>query len=1252
MRSYRRTLVGIAFIALFIAGPAVALAEQAELAGPTDRPATGESAESAKQPASPRFIDRGEYVVDTATGLQWQKDGDASGKLNFYQAAAYASNLRLGGMTGWRVPTKEELAGIFPATAAPFVDTRYTEQPCCEGPYQWDSYWTSNLDTRLPNYAYVYHWYAKGGANNCYAAQNYVFVRCVRDPVQPAEDREAVATNIPESRQQVSVVVGGGTVTATTSDPDVEITAARRGELLKITDSKTGMRVTVNTREFSIQQGEGANSVRTSGDALTLLRGAMPLVEIRRGGGGSPAPRIARPAVLDSASPAVSPGSNLVSGDVSADGKHAVTAHYDQMVRLWDVASSRELRRLEPLPGRIRTVALAAGGRELVIVMNQELRFADVASGQMLRVVVPNQGEMQLADISADGRRLLVAAQKVVHVFNVASGRVERSLIHNLDIVNSIAISTDGRRGMVAGGYVSNSDTPQAESARVWDLESGSVLFDLRPSVRSSLHAALSPDGRRLAAPDLQRGGRLGLWDVNTGVSLRLFDSALAARRMMFSPDGQRLACQGIDGSILVLDVNGGRQVAAFQESASGAKLLGWSQGSNSLLGSDGTSIRQWRIAASSVAASSRPPLTPPPPMPATAELKRIDLEQRLGTVAFTSDGKQALIGGADTNLRLWDLETDKELKQYTGDKAHHILRHIVISPDGRTALLGGGLTRDARRLSLWSLETWREVRAFEGLEDVLGSVALSADGRLAAAGTIEGDALVWEIESGRKLPAFQPGVRGVRSVALAPDGKLAAYAGGHTDFRVRLWDVETGEQVRMFVGHARTVTQVCFVPDGKRVVSISDDQSIRVWDVATGKEIRKISERYLMRRLALAPDGRRAVVGMLDGTLSAWDLETGRQLARYAQHTGRVESVAVTADGQRVLSAAGDRTIRIWPLPPAGASVASEPPAREDSPAAAPLAADPGEQAAAAALERREGVRLHRDLQGFVFSANFREPLDDDCLTALAKFSKLRSLHLQTPVRAADLARIKNLSGLRSLTMINCDVDDAGLREICHLTELESLTLFETRITEAGLAEIKPLTELQSLSIYGSQITDQGLVHLQPLSRLVKLGLLRSQVNGTGLAHLHSLPALADLALSSSPITDEGLRQISVLSKLTVLQLGNCEQVGDAGVQHLSELTKLRSLHLYGTSITDDGLSHLKNLFALQSLNLGHTKITDAGLRHLDPLLNLRYLTLNNVKLSSEAIERLRDKLPHLARIVGQEKPSPRPATTNPPDP
>jgi len=142
-----------------------------------------------------RFRDRGEYVEDTQTGLLWQKDGEASGKKNFYEAAEYAKKLKLGGLTGWRVPTGKECAAIFPADEAPFKNTAYNPNMCCGGGKEFRSYWTSELDGRQDDYAFVYQWYAKGGANNCFASKNFVNVRCVRGPVGAGESLAAEAAS-------------------------------------------------------------------------------------------------------------------------------------------------------------------------------------------------------------------------------------------------------------------------------------------------------------------------------------------------------------------------------------------------------------------------------------------------------------------------------------------------------------------------------------------------------------------------------------------------------------------------------------------------------------------------------------------------------------------------------------------------------------------------------------------------------------------------------------------------------------------------------------------------------------------------------------------------------------------------------------------------------------------------------------------------------------------------------------------------
>ncbi|MCL2639204.1 MAG: DUF4365 domain-containing protein [Phycisphaerales bacterium] len=64
---------------------------------------------------------------------------------------------------------------------------------------------------------------------------------------------------------------------------------------------------------------------------------------------------------------------------------------------------------------------------------------------------------------------------------------------------------------------------------------------------------------------------------------------------------------------------------------------------------------------------------------------------------------------------------------------------------------------------------------------------------------------------------------------------------------------------------------------------------------------------------MAITPDGTRALSGAGDNTLRLWDLATGKTLAVWIGHTDPVYTVEITSDGTRALSGSGDNTLRLW---------------------------------------------------------------------------------------------------------------------------------------------------------------------------------------------------------------------------------------------------------------------------------------------------------------------------------------------------
>jgi WD40 repeat protein len=49
------------------------------------------------------------------------------------------------------------------------------------------------------------------------------------------------------------------------------------------------------------------------------------------------------------------------------------------------------------------------------------------------------------------------------------------------------------------------------------------------------------------------------------------------------------------------------------------------------------------------------------------------------------------------------------------------------------------------------------------------------------------------------------------------------------------------------------------------------------------------------------------------DQTIKVWELSTGKEMRILRGHTSYVPSIAISADGQQLFSASGDKTIKVW---------------------------------------------------------------------------------------------------------------------------------------------------------------------------------------------------------------------------------------------------------------------------------------------------------------------------------------------------
>ena len=156
-----------------------------------------------------------------------------------------------------------------------------------------------------------------------------------------------------------------------------------------------------------------------------------------------------------------------------------------------------------------------------------------------------------------------------------------------------------------------------------------------------------------------------------------------------------------------------------------------------------------------------------------------------------------------------------------------------------------------------------------------VNAIALTADGSLLAAGSMDGSIAIWDTQL-RSHVATPLGHRQmVRSVAFSPDGALLASTG--VDRQVIVWDLRTFRRLSTLSGHQDEVYRVAFSPDGKRLVSAGADRSVMLWDTATFEPVATLqAHRCGVTGLAFGSDGKRLASWSHDGTVIHWDAAAG----------------------------------------------------------------------------------------------------------------------------------------------------------------------------------------------------------------------------------------------------------------------------------------------------------------------------------------------------------------------------------------
>jgi WD40 repeat protein len=208
----------------------------------------------------------------------------------------------------------------------------------------------------------------------------------------------------------------------------------------------------------------------------------------------------------------------------SPDGKTVATATRapagEGKVCLWEAASGKLVRQWEANPKETKAIGYSADGKTLATAGPEDgVRIWEVATGRELQAW-PEEARFYRIVASPDGRSWASAQEHgIVYLWDTASGKRLRRLSGN----RALAFSPDGR--LLATGERGRLKLYEAATSR-------EVLRWVGQGDLDVLAVSFSPDGRRLASAG--RAGGLMLWDLDLVIHGRpLVPTALTERELV-----------------------------------------------------------------------------------------------------------------------------------------------------------------------------------------------------------------------------------------------------------------------------------------------------------------------------------------------------------------------------------------------------------------------------------------------------------------------------------------------------------------------------------------------------------------------------------------------------------------------------------------------------------------------------------------------------------------------------------------------
>ncbi|MEH1777374.1 serine/threonine-protein kinase [Nostoc sp.] len=281
--------------------------------------------------------------------------------------------------------------------------------------------------------------------------------------------------------------------------------------------------------------------------------------------------------------------SSVLSVAISPDGKTIASSGDDRKIKLWNLATGKQISSLNAYSQQVNAVAISPDGKTLVGGGDDNtIKVWNLATEKQIRTLTGHSDSVHALAISADSQTLVSGSDdNTIKIWDLATGEQIRTLVGHTFWVRSVAISPDAV--ILASGSFD-------KTIKIWNLTKGYSIRTLLGNSQTVTTVAISPDGKTLASASRDR--TIKLWNLVTGKEIRtLVGHVNTVTTVAFSADGKILASGSRDRTIKLWNLATGEEILTLAGHTNTVTSLTFSPDDKTLVsGSEDNTIKIWRL--------------------------------------------------------------------------------------------------------------------------------------------------------------------------------------------------------------------------------------------------------------------------------------------------------------------------------------------------------------------------------------------------------------------------------------------------------------------------------------------------------------------------------------------------------------------------------------------------------------------------------------------------------------------------------